>query len=608
MSKLIRQLVSLLTRRQRVQAALLLGALIVRAGVELLGVASVAPFLELAANPGAIHARGYLQWLYDHGGFTSDSGFLVAAGVVVLALLVLSNGLSAMFTWTMQRFVWDANHELAMRLLRGYLAQPYGFFVQRNSASLNKNILSEVRAALAGVVRPVITLVAQLLVVVAITGMLVAVSPGLAAAAVTVIGTSYALVYLAVRRRQSSLGREWVEANRLRYKVAGEAFGGIKDVKVLQREEAFVARFAEPSRRFTKALAANATIGQLPRYFLETLAFGGIVLVVVVALNTGRGLAAVLPLAGLYAFAGYRLMPAVQSLFAALVSIRFNRASLDELCEDLARFAAVAPGGAGGAQPLPFREAIEVAGVSFRYPGSKLQALDGVSLTIARNQTVGIVGSTGSGKTTLVDLLLGLYEPDEGRMAVDGVVLDESTIPRWRRQVGYVPQHIFLADDTVTGNIAFGVPDDEIDQRRVEQAARVASLHELVATLPEGYRTVVGERGVRLSGGQRQRIGIARALYHDPDVLVLDEATSALDGVTETAVMDAIRELAGQKTIVLIAHRLTTVERADRIFMIEDGRVVDEGTYAELLASNSRFRAMAKNTSQAQGRRLPTRG
>ncbi len=594
MPKLIRQLISLLTRRQRVQAALLLAALIVRAGVELLGVASVAPFLELAANPGAIHSRGYLQWLYGRGGFTTDSGFLVAAGVVVLALLVLSNGLSALFTWTMQRFVWDANHELAMRLLRGYLAQPYGFFVERNSASLNKNILSEVRAALAGVVRPVITFVAQILVVVAITGMLVAVSPGLAAAAVTVIGSLYGLVYLAVRRRQSSLGREWVEANRLRYKVTSEAFGGIKDVKVLQREEAFVAQFAEPSRRFTKALAANATIGQLPRYFLETLAFGGVVLVVVVALNTGRGLTAVLPLAGLYVFAGYRLMPAVQSLFAALVSIRFNRASLDELCEDLARFAEDAPAAEGDRLPLPFADAIELSGVSFRYPGAAFEALHGVSLTIERNQTVGIVGSTGSGKTTLVDLLLGLYEPDEGRLTVDGAVLDGTTIPRWRRQVGYVPQHIFLADDTVARNIAFGVPDDEIDECRVERAARIAHLHEFVATLPDGYGTVVGERGVRLSGGQRQRVGIARALYHDPEVLVMDEATSALDGVTETAVMDAIRELAGQKTIILIAHRLTTVQPADRIVMIEDGRVVDEGTYTELVARNETFRAMAK--------------
>ena len=315
-------------------------------------------------------------------------------------------------------------------------------------------------------------------------------------------------------------------------------------------------------------------------------------LIVLYYIQAGEGLAQILPTISLYAFAGYRLMPELQNLFGGVAAIRFNRAALDDLTDDLSRFAS-GEHTPVGVRPLPFTEAIRLNEVTFRYEGSDRPALDAVSLTISRNQTIGLVGVSGSGKTTLVDLLLGLYEPEAGQLLIDDTPLTIETLGAWRRQVGYVPQYIFLCDDTIANNIAFGVPPAEVDRKRVERAAQIAHLHDFILTLRADYDTVVGERGVRLSGGQRQRIGIARALYHDPEVLIMDEATSALDGATEGAVMEAIRELAGRKTIILIAHRLSTVEDCNCIFLLEEGSVVDHGTFDELRAQSDSFRSMA---------------
>lgn len=560
----------------------------------MVGVGSIAPFMNVVADPSAIQQNQWLHRVYATLGFTSTTAFLTAMGVAIVVLLAISNSISALATWGMLRFSWGTHHRLSGRLLKGYLAQPYSFFVQRNSASLNKRILSEVGIVINGVLTPALTILSRLLVVLALAGLLIALDPMLAIAIVVVLGGAYGTLYMAVRTKQRRLGRERVKANELRFKLMGEAFGGIKDVKVIQRESEFASRFMAPSWAFSKASASNAALAQLPRYLFETIAFGGFVLIVLYYLQGGQGVAQILPTISLYAFAGYRLMPELQQLFGGVAAIRFNQAALDELTGDMQRFVPRDPAVQPSRETLAFRHAIEVEEVAFRYPGAANNALDGISLQIPRNQTVGLVGASGSGKTTLVDLLLGLYEPAEGRIRIDNIPLDARTVPAWRKQVGYVPQHIFLCDDTIANNIAFGVPPKEVDAARVERAARTAHLHDFVLALPGGYQTVVGERGVRLSGGQRQRIGIARALYHDPEVLIMDEATSALDGATEGAVMEAIQALAGRKTIVLIAHRLSTVEECDVIYLLEAGRVVAQGTYDELAATSTAFRAMAK--------------
>ena len=591
--KLFRQLVGLLSLRERRLAAVLLCAMVVQAGFELAGIASVLPFMSVAADPGVVHRNAWLGRVYEWGGFTSDAAFLTVLGLAVVALLALTNAVGAVTNWATLRFVWGTYHRLANRMLRGYLTRPYSFFIERNTANLHNIILQQVGAVITGVLMPVLTFVARLLVTIAIVVLLVALNPLLAVVIVMVLGGAYAGIYLAVERQQAILGRVMVQANQERYKLTAETFGGIKDVKVLQREMQFAWRFEDPSLRFTRAIAVNGVISALPRYLLETLAFGGIVLIVVFYLRTGRNATDVLPALSIYAFGGYRLMPSLQQLFGAVTSIRFHRASLDDLSEDIRQFAGAVIADPDVA-PLPLARAIRFDDLHFRYPGAAGWALVGASLTIRRNETIGLVGASGSGKTTLVDLLLGLYEPEKGRILIDNVPLTPAVVGGWRRQVGYVPQQIFLSDDTVAANIAFGVPAKQIDMEQVERAARMAQLHEFIRGLPSGYGTIVGERGVRLSGGQRQRIGIARALYRDPAVLIMDEATSSLDGATEEEVMQAIRLLAGEKTVILIAHRLTTVEECDRIYLLEAGRVVDQGTYAELAAGSAAFRIMAR--------------
>ena len=334
----------------------------------------------------------------------------------------------------------------------------------------------------------------------------------------------------------------------------------------------------------------------MPRHALEALAIGGILIVTLVLLTTESGeFSRVFPVLVLFAFAGLRLLPAIQKLYSNVASLRFSGPALDALYADLepTRAAVAVPLVTKG-EPLPLRQRLELRNVTYTYPNAERPALSNLSLTIPAKSTVGFVGSTGAGKTTIVDVILGLLEPQKGEIVVDGVSITSENYHCWRQSIGYVPQHIFLADESVAANIALGAPPNKIDMQAVEEAARVAELHDFVIReLPQEYQTKVGERGVRLSGGQRQRIGIARALYHDPDVLLLDEATSALDNITERAVIDAVRNLAHRKTILIIAHRLTTVRICDELFLLERGRLKAQGTYSDLRKADREFRQMA---------------
>jgi ATP-binding cassette, subfamily B, bacterial PglK len=589
--EVVRQLWQLFNRRERIQALLLLFTMICRAAVVTAGVAGIMPFMSLVADPELIHRNAHLAAAYEWMGFESLHSFMIVAGLALIALIIVSNGVSALTTYGTVRFSWGMNHRLSMRLLEGYLRQPYGFFVKRNSASLHKTLLSEIGVVVTSVVKPLMDIGARMLVVGALLALIVLIDPLLAVLSAGILGGAYGAVYMMIKKRQRRLGKDRVEANRMRFKIANEVFGGIKDVKVLQKEDAFLRRFRPASWRFAKTNSSNAIISQLPNYLLDTIAFGGIVMVVLYFLSRGEGVVQILPVISLYAFAGYRLMPELKTLFSDFAKIRFNSAALDDLLADYRTLPAEEDTGA--AFRMPFGQSIKIERVSFAYEDSARPALACVSLEIGKNQTVGLVGASGSGKTTLVDLLLGLYEPAEGTIYVDGVPLTSDRLSGWRNQVGYVPQTIYLTDDSIAANIAFGCAGLEIDMDRVREAASIAHLDTFIESLPAAYKTVVGERGVRLSGGQRQRIGIARALYHDPAVLIMDEATSALDGATENAVMDAIRDLAGQKTIVLIAHRLTTVETCDVIYMMSEGEVANQGTYDDLISNSVDFRVFA---------------
>jgi ABC-type multidrug transport system fused ATPase/permease subunit len=593
-----RKIFDLLTERERKRFYVLIVMVLVMGVFEAVGLASILPFLAVLSDPQMIETNRYLALAYERLGFDTHRGFLIAIGCAVFFVVVAGLVFKSATIFLLIRFSTRRAYSLSSRLLHGYLNQPYTFFLNRHSADLGKSVLSEVDRVVSGALVPAAKLLAQSVVVVSLVVVLIVAQPVVAPAVALVLGGSYALIFYATRSYLTRIGEERVVANRDRYKIAQEAMGGIKDVKVSALEGAYAGRFRRPAERHADCQASSQIIKEVPRYVLEAIAFGGMLLMVLVLLSMGEGgLSEILPTLGLFAFAGSRLFPALQQVYRDMSALRFGIPALDAIHDDLTK---VHRGrdrsldGAGPAAPLHLSDRLELRHVDFTYPEAERTAVRDLDLTIRANTTVGLVGGTGAGKTTVVDLILGLLQPVRGELLVDGKTVTADNLRAWQASIGYVPQQIFLSDDTVSANIAFGVRPDRVDQDAVERAARIAELHDFVVSeMPQGYDTYLGERGVRLSGGQRQRIGIARALYRDPDVLILDEATSALDNLTEKAVMAAVHNLGRRKTVILIAHRLTTVESCDRIFMLEKGRLAACGTYDELLQASAEFRSLA---------------
>ena len=598
MLNLYRRILSLLLPRER-RHFWLLGLLIIgMAFVELLGVASIMPFLAVLADPAIIETNTYLAWAYELFGFSDHNSFLILLGGITTAVIVVSQLFKALTTYALLRFTRACEVSLSARLLSGYLRQPYVWFLGRNSADLGKTILSEVEAFATNVFGASLRVLAYGMLVAAIVGFLLFINPLIAVTGALFIGGSYALIFLKLRVMLLDMGAERMRMNTERFRAAQEAIGGIKDVKLLGLEDAYLERYRRVARHFARTKAMAMIAAELPRYLLEAIVFGAMMLLLLLLLTTSDGsIGTILPVVGVFAFAGMRLFPVMNTLYRAISGLRFQGPILDALHEDFRTIVtpnAAACANAEAPAPLSLRRELQLVDIVYRYPGAERGALEGLNLTITAGTTVGLVGTTGAGKTTVVDVILGLLEPQDGELRVDDVVIGARNRRAWQRGLGYVPQQIFLTDDGVAANIALGVAPNRIDMAAVERAARIANLHDFVQQeLPQGYATMVGERGVRLSGGQRQRIGIARALYHDPSVLILDEATSALDNLTERAVMDAVNNLGRAKTIVMIAHRLSTVRNCDTIFLLEKGRCIAAGTYASLIDDNETFRNLA---------------
>jgi ABC-type multidrug transport system fused ATPase/permease subunit len=586
-------LIDLLTTHERRKAVILLGMIMVMALLDVLGIATIMPFIAVLTNADTITSSAFTGRIYHGLGFTDVDRFLFFLGAVMLSALLASIAFKAVTTYAQLRFIYMREYSIARRLVAGYLHQPYAWFLNRNSADLGKAILSEVAQVINNAMMPTMLLLTQGVVALSLLILLIVVDPWSAVAIGSILGFCYGLIYFALRGYLGRIGAERLHANEARFTILSEAFGGMKEVKVGGLEACYVGRFEHPARAFASHQATSLAIAQLPRFALEALAFGGLLTMVLVLLTETGGLQQALPMIALYAFAGYRLLPALQQVYGGFTQLRFAGPALQELHAELRALPSIQEAAVDG-PCIAVREAITLRGVRYTYPNAPEPALIDLDITIPARNTVAIVGATGSGKSTTVDLILGLLEPDCGTLAVDGIPITEENCGRWQRSIGYVPQHIYLADDTVAANIAFGVPSAEIDPEAVRQAAQMAALHDFVIEeLPLGYATTIGERGVRLSGGQRQRIGVARALYHHPHVLVLDEATSALDSLTEHAVMEAVNTLSQDVTIILIAHRLSTVRQCDQLFLMRRGRLVAQGTYDELSEDNEVFRAMA---------------
>lgn len=590
---------TLLTRREKFKALIALAAVLFAGLFQVFGVGSILPFVAILNNPTLIRTNHWLHWAYTTLGFTSTHHFLIFCGAGTMAALFLSNFSFLATSWINTRVAWSIQHGLASRLFKLYMTAPYTVILRRSAADLKKNILEETGQFSGGVIQTCLQLISASVTIFFITGLLIAVNPTLTLIIGGIAGGSFALTYLGIQKKACNIGSLRFHSNTGRHKAVEEGLGGQKELRILGRTQAPLEQFQTNSLSFTRSLATSSILGFTPRYLIEVLGFGSILAVVIYLMASHADIRTAIPLVSLFAYGGYRLLPAMNGVYTNLVSLRFNSVVITTLphemtsLQDSTQKATTCTNN----ERLRFKQQLEVRDIHFAYSKDRPPALNGASITVPCNHFIGIAGSTGSGKTTLADIILGLLPPQKGQILVDGVAITSANLRSWQNLIGYVPQDIYLADDTIAQNIAFGIPHERVDMEAVRVAAQRAQLSQFIEQkLPEGYETLVGDRGVRLSGGQRQRIGIARALYHNPAVLVLDEATSMLDGQTERAFMQAIEELSHRVTLIVIAHRLTTLAKADCIYLLEDGRIENAGPFQSLLQSSKRFSLMVQGT------------
>jgi len=594
----LKKFLELLSSVEKKKLIILMFMILIMALVDMLGVASIMPFMAVLANPELIETNKILAEMYVYSKSADKESFFFILGLIVFFILVFSLFFKGMTTYFQIRFAMMCEYTIGKRFIEGYIHQSYVWFLNRHSAELGKNILSEVQNVILNVVVPFITIFSQGAVVIAIFVLLLFIDTLLSLSVCFFLGLFYFGIYKIMSRKLSSIGQSRLEANEGRFTAVIETFAASKEIKIGNHEDVCIKRFSNPAKIYAKQQIAAEVISTLPRFMFEAIAFGGLMLVILYLMSSKGNFSNSIPIVTLYAFAGYRLMPALQFIYRAVSQIRFAEASLNFLYNDLIKLKKL-NSGSKNFNIIKFENDIQLKNIIFKYPNSDNLVLKKLSLKILAKNAVALVGKTGSGKTTIVDLIMGILNPLNGTLEVDGNIIDSNNCKSWQKIIGYVPQQIYLANDTIEANIAFGIDVDKINSLEIERSAKIANLHEFVTNqLPEGYKTFVGERGVRLSGGQRQRIGIARALYHNPKVLIMDEATSALDGLTEKAIMQTINVLRNDITIIIIAHRLSTVRECDQIYLVDDGKIIAQGNFLELIQKNDTFSSMVSQYKQ----------
>ncbi|MEO5374468.1 MAG: ABC transporter ATP-binding protein/permease [Alphaproteobacteria bacterium] len=589
MLSLIRRLWDLFDAKTRRQAVVLAGLIGIGGLLEGLGVGALFPLLKVLSDPEGIAGMPWLGRLYRAVGEPGHVVFVGGLCVAAMMAFLLKNIGAAVIARAQFRFVWSNRSRVASRLLRYYLFSPYTLHIQRNSSVLVRNISLSVQELFAGMVLPAVQLATEAAVVIVLVGLLVSVDPLSTLLAVVLIGAPAAATYMVIRRRLVGWGSEITTTNALVLRELAHSLGAVREIKVAGGEAVFALSFARIIARNSAVRERHQTVTAYPRLIVETLGVTVVLTWLLGLIASGRPPADMVATIGLFCIAAVRLMPSFSRIAGYAGNLRLGTATIDAIEADVRAAEALAATPVVAPSRLPFTRALRFENVRFRYPGREEDVLCGVDLTIPAGSSVAVVGASGAGKTTLVDMVLGLLEPAAGRILIDDQPMTGDTVRAWQERIGYIPQDVFLMDDTMAANIAFGKP---LDPERLARAVRLAQLDQVVAGLPHGVDTGVGERGVALSGGQRQRVGIARALYHDADVLIMDEATSALDGETEARITGAIETLRGTRTIIIITHRLSTVKNCDTIFLMARGRVAGSGTFADLAAHDREFQGM----------------
>lgn len=596
-----KKLLFLIGRRGRIKFSILLVAMFINSILEMAGVAAIPVFIIIISKPDMILQHQWAAPIIGLLNITTSHGMFIWGAIFLICLFVVKNLFLSMLIYAKTKIIYNEQLRLGHRLFNAYMTSRYPFFLNRNSAELLRNVNNETMLIISGVMLPLLRIFLDGFVLVMIVILLLAAEPVISLMAFAVLGSLSFFFMRMTSKKNKAYGREALQQRQRLNKIVLEGISGIKDIIVLGRERSFVRRYDFSAVRTAVTLRYMQMINQLPKPFMETVAVTGMLLIACLMLFLlNRDIAALLPVLTLFAVATLRMLPVLRTVVSAYSDIRYNVYAIDPVYNDLKLLEKEADekikkGKETVPNPYSFIAEITFQNVSYRYPQGNVQAVRDLSLSIPKKSVIGFVGPSGAGKTTLVDILLGLLEPQEGQVLVDGQNIF-ADVRRWQANLGCIPQFIHLSDDTIRRNIAFGLPDDEINETQLWQALRAAQLEALIDELPEGLDTVVGERGIRLSGGERQRIGIARALYNNPQVLIMDEATSALDNITERNVVSALEKLRGDRTIIIIAHRLTSVMNCDILYFMENGRISDKGTYANLLANNVNFRALAKET------------
>lgn len=561
------------TAKDKRKIALLLVAVVIGSFLELLGVTIFMPFINIISNPQTIQRTWYLKLFYDGLHFSSTKNFMIALSCAIIAVYLIKNIYLIVEKNCIYKFSYSTQMRLSTRLLETYMKEPYTFHLNKNIASLQRTI-QEDTGRFMQVILYFMELATELVVCLVLGIYLLFVSKSITIIVVSLLVVFVGTFLACTRRYSNQLGRDNQVYQGKIYQWMNQALGGIKEIKILERDSFFVDEYQKYYAKFARGLRLSRTISILPKYLVEAVAITGLLIAIIVKMTFGEAdLIYYIPQLTVFAVAAFRLMPCVGRINEYATNMLYAFPSVDLIYKDLVEIEDyVEKQDHEVAEKWNLKNAIEVKDVTYYYPDTEEPVIDGASLTIQKGKTVAFIGTSGAGKTTMVDIILGLLVPQKGVVMADEINVHEKP-KTFHAQIGYIPQVIYLSDDTIRNNIAFGVKEAQIDEAAVQAAVEKAQLTEFINSLPHGLDTIVGDRGVRLSGGQRQRIGIARALYHDPEILVLDEATSALDNETESAVMEAIDHLQGLKTMIIIAHRLTTIRNVDKIYEVGEGKV-----------------------------------
>lgn len=592
MLEIIRDLNKTLTEKDRTEGKWLFVLILFSAFLETIGVVSVLPFLAVLARPELIQTNQVLHIIYSTLGFTSIAKFNYFLGFLALISIILANSISAYMNWKLSEFTHMRAHTLSVRILNIFLYLPYVHFLQRDTMDMAKNILTEVAHVTKNLFIALLQAFSKFIVCLFIITVLILNNPILAISVGGVLALSYAGIYFFVRRKLQDIGEIRLKTTSERFTLLSEILKGVKEIRLNGAEKKYIHSYENLSYATSRSYAQYDVISMMPRYILETIAFTIILAVVLYLMHDQASFLDALPEIGFYAIAGQRLLPSLQNIFLNVTKIKYGLPSLKEIIRDLELIKETLP--YEQKSVLTFKNLLSLRNINFSYHEDGAPILKLVDLDIISGQKVAFVGPTGSGKSTIIDIITGMLFPTSGEMTVDRVLVDKINVSAWQKNISYVPQSIFLFNSSFVKNIAIAQDDTiPIDMEKIIKAAKMAQLHDfIIQETDKGYETIIGENGIRLSGGQKQRLGLARAIYSDKPVMVLDEATSALDNVTEQAVINAIAENGGNKTIIMVAHRLSTVAKCDVIYYLEKGHIKYQGTYQELLDNSQEFRTL----------------